>query len=138
MTEQWEKWHITDDLSAKYYIESIDDTLWDLKFLLIDQDDCNKKILLRIGQPVDCYRVSDVNLQKVLLQNIAVQLGSNVPETWSFLKVHNSSYVQWFLEDSSAWGEMFNFQHFVFLGSNVLVDVLIDVAYWKGPEIEFI
>lgn len=135
MIEQWSKWHPIENLSEKYYIESIIDHMGDIcKILLADSNQRTNKILVTFQGSGDGYRLTHQDLQVSIKNMLKEQYGISFYEQWTFFRVTHSDYIQWLSKESGQWSDNFGFQHFVLFGSDVIVDIISS----REPKVEFI
>lgn len=127
MIENWTKFEPINGLSNKYYLESIIDDLEEFKIILVDINDCKKKVSIVIDSFLGSYHITDV----VYLDK---KYELNFYQEWTFFKLDNSDYIDWLSEES--WGlaeDFYSLMHFAFICSNSK----IDIACSAEPRFEF-
>ena len=134
MAEQWKKWEPIQGLSEKYYVESIVNIIGVFKVFLCDAQDQNKKIVVIFENSIDVYRSTQENLRLSVLHTLKEQYGEHFYETWTFFKITDSTYVQWLSDQSYKISDAMEFQHFVLIGTNTIVDLI----NYHDPKVEFL
>ncbi|KHF30062.1 hypothetical protein [Anoxybacillus sp. EFIL] len=124
MQEKWERWEPIGDLSLKYYVESLSDSIEGFKILLSDAYDENKKVEVIFEDSVHAYRSTDESFRQSVINKIDEQYGTQFYAEWTFFKVANSEYIQWLSEQSYGISESESLIHFCFLAGDSIVDVV--------------
>ncbi len=130
MLEDWIKWEPAQELSEKYFLYSIIESINGFEIILSDYYDDNKKIKILFGNSVHAYRNTNESYR---LQTFNF-LSEKKIDNWTFFKVINSSYIQWMLEESCDIYKNINFVHFSFF----TIESVVDVIGFEDPKIEFI
>lgn len=134
MSEQWIKWEPDNDLSPKYYIESITDSLEGFIIILSDNNDKKKKVKVIFKESVHAYRSTDESFRQSTINILDESYGTHFYTEWTFFKVINSEYIQWLSKQSYSIVDSEPLIHFSFLS----VDSIIDVIAAYEPQIELL
>jgi hypothetical protein len=126
MIENWIRWEPIRGLSAKYYIESISDSIEGFQILLVDAKDENKKTQIIFEDSVDSYKRTDETFKHKLVCDLHEKFGRNFYGDWTFFKVTNSSYIQLLSEESYGISDSRPLIHFSLLGADSVVDIICD------------
>ena len=132
VAEQWERWEPIPGVAAKYYAESMCNTIEGVKILLFDDND--QKLVVTFANPVNAYRSVNESFRLNLINTLDAQYGSDFYGKWTFFKVTNSAYVKQLSEKSGIINNEWPLQHFSFLTA----DAIIDIINTCEPEIEFL
>lgn len=124
MNEQWVKWEPINGLSAKYYIDSVSDSLKGFQIVLSDSHDEKQKILITFKNSVDAYRNTDETYRTNTISTLDEEYGTNFYGDWTFFKVMDSSYLKWLSEESCTISDSRNLKHFSFVAVNSILDVV--------------
>lgn len=124
MTEQLTKWKPIQGLSARYYIESISDTINELQILLFDDNDEEKKVLVSFKNSIISYESTYESFRSKLISDLDDQYGTKFYGTWTFFKVTNSSYLQWVSKHSYDTTKSLFLTHFCIIGLESIVDII--------------
>ncbi|MER2172572.1 MAG: hypothetical protein ABS938_18300 [Psychrobacillus psychrodurans] len=125
--EHWEKWIPINGLPSKLY----NDTLIDNKegIILDFSDEKNKnKTVVNFEEGVLSYRNTDEGSLLKKLDYLEKQYGTDFYANWTFFKIKNSEYINWFLEESSGIYELNQIEHYVFLTPNDVIEILTTYA----------
>ncbi len=132
--EQWTRWEPIENLSEKYWVESIADGIEGLTILLFDDEDRQKKVLVKFTGTTESYQRTDESSTLKRLYALHQKYGAEFITTWTFFKVLNSSYVKWLSDQSYGFMQPAYFQHFVL----VTVDDVVDIIDPCEPKVEFL
>ncbi|MFC4075493.1 hypothetical protein [Salinithrix halophila] len=124
MKEIWERWMPTNDLSPKYYVDSLTDSIDGLKIYLSDSRDEKKKAEVIFDCSVHAYRSTDEGFMLKTINNLDKQHGTHFYSGWTFFKVKNSDYMQWLVNSSFEIALSEELIHFSFLAVDSVVDVI--------------
>ena len=134
MQEQWSKWEPITNLSKKYYVESISESIADgFKIILIDDKNPEKKVLISWPNSVDAYRSTYESFTLLTLHKLDERYGKQFYD-WTFFKIENSEYLNWVSEQSYGITESLNFKHFCIYGTESMVDIIANYE----PEVSLI
>jgi hypothetical protein len=122
--ENWERWEPISDLSSKYYIESISDSIKGFSVLLSDANDENKKVEVLFEDSVHAYRSTDESFRQITINSIDERYGTKFYAECTFFKVTNSEYIQWLSGQSYGIADSESLLHFSFLAVDSIVDVI--------------
>lgn len=131
MEEDWQKWEVGSDLSAKYYIESISDSINGFRILLSDANDESKKVEVLFEDSVHAYRSTDESFRQSTINNLDERYGTEFFRDNTFFKVTNSEYIHWLSLQSYEIAESESIFHFSFLA----VDSVVDVVAAYDPKV---
>lgn len=124
MQEKWSRWEPINNLSKKYYVESITDSITDgFKIILINDQNPEKKVLLSWPNTVYAYRSTYESFTLLTLHNLSENYGTEFYD-WTFFKIENSEYLKWISEQSYEITESLNFIHFCIYGTESMVEIL--------------
>lgn len=101
----WEKWELSDRCIGKFYLEEILDNKDALKIVLTSESSAHKITLL--FHKVFCLRVMDEGDMLRTLSEVKM-----LPN-WIFYIVKQSSFLNWFHEESYHIRERNNINHYV-------------------------
>jgi len=132
MEEKWTRWEPASNLAQKYYIHSISDTIDGFFIKLFEENNKKKKIKITFEDSVNSYRNTNESYRLKTIDHLDTYNADK--RCWTFFKVNNSSYLQWFLEESYGIYDDFPFIHFSFVG----VESILDVIAKYEPKIELI
>lgn len=123
MIEKWTKWEPVMDLPDKIFLEKLID---DKKGLTIEFNDEleTTEIIVNFENSVVSYRNSDEGKRLNTLEFLNEKYGKIFYSNWSFFKVNNSLYLKWLNDETYDMYTDYNIEHYVFLTSNDIVDVL--------------
>lgn len=124
MEENWQRWEVGSDLSAKYYIESISDSIDGFRILLSDANDESKKVEVLFEDSIHAYRSTDESFRQSTINNLDEQYGTEFFRDNTFFKVTNSEYIHWLSLQSYGIAESESIFHFSFLAVDSVVDVV--------------
>jgi hypothetical protein len=127
MLEQWKRWYPVGDLAAKYYVDSISDTIEGFTILLLDANNKNKRLQILFEDSIYAYRSTDETFRHSLIVDLSDRYGADFYGKWTFFKVTNSLYIKWLSEQSCGISDTRNLIHFSLIAADSIVDV-IDVA----------
>ncbi|WP_027092746.1 hypothetical protein [Cohnella thermotolerans] len=131
MTEKWIRWIPNNEISLKYYIESITDNIEGLRIRLSNANNESDRIEVVFENSVHAYRSTDESYMQNVINKLDEQYGSKFYQENTFFKVENSEYIHWLSLQSYGIAKSEPLEHFSFLG----VDSVIDVIAAYEPEI---
>lgn len=131
MTEIWERWEPTTEISQKYYVDTIIDNIKGLRIILSDSENEDSKIEISFDNSVHAYRSTDEGYRQEMLNYIDEKYGTKFYSEWTLFKVTNSEYLEWISNQSFAIAESENLIHFAI----VAVDSIIDIIAAYEPKI---
>jgi hypothetical protein len=132
--EQWAQWRPIDNLSAKYYVDSISDTLEGFTIQLSTENKHDGAVLVVFEISVDAYRSTDESYRLSTISDLSKRYGDSFYGTWTFFKVSNSEYLQWLSTQSFEITDTLDFIHFAF----VTGDSILDVICIYEPKVKFV
>ncbi|WP_214784273.1 hypothetical protein [Exiguobacterium sp. s183] len=121
---EWEKWIPLESIPARLYKESLIDDGDSLRIILSDETEGQKYSFL-----FDClvlsYRNSDEGSRIRMLEHLDKHYAHLEYGNWTLFKVKNSSYLEWFAQESfERYEGMGEVEQYVFLTSNDVIEVL--------------
>lgn len=121
--EIWHKWYPAQRISGKYALQSIDDAIGAFTIYLTGEHPDIKPIRVVFDESVDISRVTQITYCKATVEWLTQTYGTSFYSQWTFFTVTNSHFIKWLSNESY---DLVNnsFTHFVFLGSNYLVEVV--------------
>ncbi|KKC50156.1 hypothetical protein VE23_24420 [Paenibacillus sp. D9] len=124
MEKNWQRWEVEvgSDLSSKYYVESISDSINGFRILLSDANDESKRVEVLFEDSVRAYRSTDESFSTI--NNLDGRYGTEFFSDNTFFKVTNSEYIHWLSLQSYGIAESETFFHFSFLAVDSIVDVI--------------
>lgn len=132
--EIWHKWEPSvSGLSKKYSIKSIEDIIGECNIYLYDNEK-NDVVRVNFYESTDILRRTNTNYRSAELNRLSTEYGESFFKEWTFFKISNSQYTRDLVEESYGMLDAAYCTHFVFVGSNCIVDVITD----HEPKIEFI
>lgn len=134
MTEEWARWTPVEGLAEKYSIESILEDRSGLTIVLSDYHNEDKGVRISFGYSADAYRDTYETFRSHLTYELGQRYGTDFHAKWTFFKVYNSLYIQWFSEQSFGISDYSSFVHFSFL----VMDSVLDVVALQEPKVELI
>jgi hypothetical protein len=123
LIEEWKKWIPSKELSLKMYIEKVIDDKKGLQLFCQSKDE---KITIKIcfENFVLSYRNTDEGRRLKMLKFLTEKYGKEFYAEWSFFKVINSTYIEWFNQETYNMYSDYNIEHYVFLTCDDVVEVL--------------
>ncbi len=111
-------------ISGNYLIKSINDDIGKFTITLTsDQGKHNVRVIFH--ESIDISRGTKLSYRKDALDELIRRYGKKFFSEWPFFKVTNSAFIQWLSNESHELvGYTDGLTHFVFLGSNYIVDVI--------------
>ncbi|MDR3258590.1 MAG: hypothetical protein LBT51_03130 [Fusobacteriaceae bacterium] len=117
MKEKWTIWNPKENLSGKYYIDSVDD--FDVNPIIkLSNGINNKKLIIKWNGIINSYMYSKSNINKKLSESFDLT-------KWTFFKTEYSEYIEWVKVQSWHLYEDGHFYHYAIVGSNAVVDIII-------------
>ncbi|MDQ0087496.1 hypothetical protein J2T12_000890 [Paenibacillus anaericanus] len=124
MEENWERWEPISDLTSKYYVESISDSVKGFSVLLSDAKDENKKIEVLFEESVHAYRSTDESFRQNTINSVDERYGTEFYVDCTFFKITNSEYIQWLSDQSYGIADSESLFHFSFLAVDSVLDII--------------
>ncbi|ASS89275.1 hypothetical protein ACTHHL_06005 [Aeribacillus composti] len=121
--EQWKRWIPLDDIPSTIY----NDMLLDGKdgvILEFSDENGEKKVVVNFKEGVLSYRNTDEGSLLETLNYLDQYYGTDFYSDWSLFKVKNSEYLKWFHKESCGIYESREVEHYVFLTSNDVIEIL--------------
>jgi hypothetical protein len=118
MKGNWKIWHPKENLLEKYRIDTVDGIEEELTIRLSNEIN-NKKLLIK-WEVANSYTYSNGQFNNELSESFDLT-------KWTFFKTKNSKYIEWVREQSWYLYEKWLFDHFVIVGSNAVLDIIIAV-----------
>ncbi|WP_068786946.1 hypothetical protein [Paenibacillus phocaensis] len=124
MEESWGIWEVGNDVTSKYYVESINDTIEGFRILLSDANDEFKKVEILFEDSVHAYRSTDESFRQSTINKLDEQYGTEFYKDRTFFKVTNSEYIQWLSLQSFGIADSEQVHHFSILAVDSIVDII--------------
>lgn len=134
MTEEWSRWIPNEQVSARYSLDMIIENNDGLTIQLLDDHNENMQMRLEFRYAADAYRSTYETFRAELIHYLDQKYGTVFYSEWTFFKVQNSSYIQWFSEQSGGISDFSPYTHF----SILLMDSVIDILSLQEPKIELL
>ena len=131
MQEQWIKWEPIHNLAQKYDIDSVSETTDCLNIVLSEEKNSEKKVQIIFESSVICYRKTDETFALQKISELNAKYGKEFYARWTFFKVYDSEYLQWFGQQSYNLSEAYELQHF----SIVTPDLIFDIVTPQEPKV---
>lgn len=123
MEEEWIKWEPLKCISSKMYIEKlIDDENGIL--LVLKSEDKKKTFKVIFVDPILSLRSTDEGRRLKTINFLEGKYGTDFYDQWTFFRVINSGYVEWFNQETYNIYAIYDIRHYVFLTSNDVVEIL--------------
>lgn len=121
--EKWERWTVNPEIPAKLELQALIDDKDGLRLVLTDVHE-NTYTFLFDGLVLS-YRNTDEGTLIKTLEHLYKHDDPDFFGDWTLFQVTDSSYLKWLAEESTNIYEMvYNIQHYVFLTSNDVIEVL--------------
>src|SRR5580692_74022 len=95
--EQWTRWEPIKDLSAKYHITLIKNSVDGLEFLLTEAYSQKNKVRMFFKNSAYAYRNTDESFWMRGIDMLDERYGTEFYAKWTFFKVTNSDYLAFLL-----------------------------------------
>lgn len=123
MTEEWAKWEPLEGIPSKMYIEKlVDDKNGTL--LVFKSEDENDTIQVLFEDSILSLRSTDEGRRLKTITFLEEKYGTDFYAKWTFFKVTNSTYVEWFNQETYDMYTSYNIGHYVFLTPDDVVEIL--------------
>lgn len=123
MTEEWAKWEPLEGVPSKMYIEKlVDDKNGTL--LVFKSEDENDTLEVLFEDSILSLRSTDEGRRLKTINFLEEKYGTDFYTKWTFFKVTNSSYVEWFNQETYDMYATYNIGHYVFLTPDDIVEIL--------------
>lgn len=121
--EKWTKWIPLEGIPAKLYLDKL---VFDQNgtLLILKGEDENATIQVHFDGSILSLRSTDEGRRLKTINLLDAQYGRDFYTKWSFFKVINSSYVEWFNQESYDMYTTYNICHYIFLTSDDIVEIL--------------
>ncbi len=133
LQEEWIRWEPIKGLSARYYIDSINDSGDTFKIVLSDADEFKKKVCITFIDSVRFYQKVEESLIFKRLDSLYERYGNNDCIKWTFFKVINSNYLRLLYDQSYETASIDFLTHFSLHAVNDMVDIINPCE----PKVEF-
>jgi hypothetical protein len=117
MDMKWNIWKPKDNLIEKYHIDSVIDSGSGL-IIKLSNGISNKKLMVKWGGVVESHMYSKEGFNRELYN-------SSESEKWTFFKMDDSKYIKWIKEQSCGIYEDHKLKHFIIVGSNAVLDLIV-------------
>ena len=123
MSEEWAKWEPLEGVSSKMYIEKlVNDKNGTL--LVFKSEDDNDTIQVLFQNSILSLRSTDEGRRLKTINFLEEKYGTDFYAKWTFFKVANSTYVEWFNQETYDIYTSYNIEHYVFMTSDDVVEIL--------------
>ena len=123
MTEKWAKWEPIEGIPTKMFIEKlVDDKNGTL--LVFKSEDENVTIQVLFEDSILSLRSTDEGRRLKTINLLDEKYGTDFYTKWTFFKVTNSDYVEWFNQETYDMYAAYNIGHYVFLTPDDVVEIL--------------
>lgn len=121
--EYWEKWIPIRGLPSTLYNDSLIDNSDGITLEFSDENEQNK-IIVKFDGCVLSYRNTDEGSLGKIFKFLDKQYGTDFYANWTFFKVKNSEYINWFHEVSLGMYKSEPIEHYVFLTPDDVIEIL--------------
>ncbi len=123
LSEEWTRWVPMQGLPSKMYLERLIDDRDGMSLLLTNKDESCILSVLFDGLVLS-YRNTDEGRRLKTINFLDEKYGADFYTKWSLFKVVDSSYSQWFKQETYSIYSGYNIEHYVFLTCDDVVEVL--------------
>lgn len=123
MSEQWIQWIPYEGLPYKVNLEELLDNKNGVSLSLTDNEG-NQEIQVLFENLVLSYRNTDEGRRLKTIRFLEEKYNTDFYAKWSFFKVYNSTYLEWFRQETYNIYDTLSIEHYVFLTNDDIVDVL--------------
>lgn len=121
--EKWERWTVNPEIPAKLYLQALIDDKDGLRLVFTDTHENTYTFLF--DELVLSYRHTDEGTLIRTLEHLYKHYDTDFFSNWTLFQVTDSSYLKWLAEESTnIYETVYNIQHYVFLTSNDVIEVL--------------
>lgn len=121
--EKWERWTVNPELPAKLELQALIDDQDGLRLVFTSVHDDTYTFLF--DGLVFSYRNTDEGTLLKSLNRLFNHYEADFIGDWTLFQVTDSSYLKWLAEESdTSYETVYTIQHYVFLTSNDVVEVL--------------
>lgn len=124
-------WKPLENLPAKCWIDTINVKAGQLTILLSNEEE-TRTISLKFNNNFYMYKVAEENCTIKLLYTLIAKYGDPFVYDSAFYLIHNSSYVEWLVQQSNGLLQADNLHHYCIFG----VDSVLDVIASQEPEVK--
>lgn len=133
LTENWTRWELASGLDPKYYLKSLVDDFDGLKLRMISDRDESSAIDLWF-ESAWAYRVSDESFRLGTMRQLRLKYGVDFHTEWTFFKVEDSIYLDWFFKESDGISTGYKMTHYCLMG----LESVIDIAVSAEPVVKLV
>jgi hypothetical protein len=127
MMETWKKWDPINDVSTKFYKESLFDSKGEV-ILVLQEEISGRKLIVTFDRRILSYRNTDEGSLLEMLYYLEQNYGRDFYSKRSLFEIENSEYIKWFLKESSGIYTKEEVKHYVFLTSDDVIEILSTCA----------
>ena len=131
--EKWSRWELAPGLDPKYYLKDLVNDFDGLKLRLISDCDNTSGIDL-LFKSAWAYRVSDESFRLGTMYQLKLKYGIDFHTEWTFFKVDNSEYLDWFFKESDGISAAYEMAHYCLMG----LESIVDIAASEDPVVKLI
>lgn len=121
--ENWNKWQPFTNNLGKMYIEKVITSDNETEVILSSELENNVYKFFFNGEILS-IRSSDEGKRIKLFNKLDQIYGLNFFKDWTFFTIKDSEYIKWFNKETYNIYSHYNIMHYVFMGSNNIVEIL--------------
>lgn len=134
MKEKWIQWKPINNLSNKYYIESIINDASGLTVIFVDSFNKSPKLKMIFENGIDAFRISNETFNLSTIHYLNKNYGGEFYAHWTFFKVENSEYLKCLSGQSGKISDFYGIKQY----SIVTDEDFLDIASTYEPKFVFI
>lgn len=125
MQEKWIQWMPSiQNISAKYYIESLTDNIEGFRVILADSAGNSSKISMSFTNGVSAFRSSEEGFRLSTISYLDKKYGGEFYSDWTFFKVENSEYLKWLSEQSGGISDLYTVKQYSLITDDEILDIV--------------
>lgn len=121
--EEWVIWKPHENVPTKCWVDIVNNTPQSLNIILSDEKE-TRTIFLDFNYNFYMCKVSEETCTLELLDDTIAKYGKAFIFDSAFFIIHNSSYVEWLIQQSNGLLQVDNLYHYCIFGVNSVVDVI--------------
>lgn len=123
MMEEWTKWEPLEGISSKMHIEKLVDDK-NGTVLLFKHENENITLKVVFEHSTLSLRSTDEGRRLKTINFLDEKYGTEFYTKWTFFRVNNSNYVEWFNQETYNMYDAYNIVHYVFLTPDDVIEIL--------------
>ena len=123
MQESWAHWMPLENLSKKYYIESITNNREGFTVLLADAIGESEKIKIVFENGVNAFRNTDETFKLSTISWLDEKYGGKFYAEWTFFRVENSEYLKFLCEQSGGISDFYDVKQYSIITDEEILDI---------------